>query len=146
MWDGHLEGQKNPDQLKRSVHVDRIYVQSCQSWSELSPPKLNGLLSVSKLLGQVILNRIEAHLASAAKLVACFDKVTFRNHQFEPLHTEHQHSGTSHHGWETFIRRSGPGTKDYWAMPWSKRDIITKSVSCVTSQCDFEVWSELILV
>ena len=26
--DGHLEGQKNPDQLKRSIHVDRIGVHS----------------------------------------------------------------------------------------------------------------------
>ena len=26
MWDGHLEGQKNPDPLKRSIHVDRIGV------------------------------------------------------------------------------------------------------------------------
>ena len=24
MWDGHLESQKNPDRLKRSIHVDRI--------------------------------------------------------------------------------------------------------------------------
>ena len=24
VWDGHLEGQKNPDRLKRSTHVDRI--------------------------------------------------------------------------------------------------------------------------
>ena len=28
MWDGHLEGQKNPDRLKRSIHVDRIGVDS----------------------------------------------------------------------------------------------------------------------
>ena len=28
MWDGHLEGHKNPDRLKRSIHVDRIGVQS----------------------------------------------------------------------------------------------------------------------
>ena len=28
MWDGHLEGQKNPDRLKRIIHVDRIGVQS----------------------------------------------------------------------------------------------------------------------
>ena len=28
MWDGHLEGQKNPDRLKRSIHVDRIGVHS----------------------------------------------------------------------------------------------------------------------
>jgi len=26
--DGHLESQKNPDQLKRSIHVDHIDVQS----------------------------------------------------------------------------------------------------------------------
>ena len=26
--DGHLESQKNPDRLKRSIHVDRIGVQS----------------------------------------------------------------------------------------------------------------------
>ena len=28
MWDGHLESQKNPDGLKRSIHVDRIGVHS----------------------------------------------------------------------------------------------------------------------
>ena len=28
MWDGHLESQKNPDQLKCSIHVDRVGVQS----------------------------------------------------------------------------------------------------------------------
>ena len=28
VWDGHLESQKNPDWLKRSIHVDRIWVQS----------------------------------------------------------------------------------------------------------------------
>ena len=28
MWDGHLEGQKNPDRLKRIIHVDRIGVHS----------------------------------------------------------------------------------------------------------------------
>ena len=28
MWDGHLESRKNPDQLKRSIHVDRIGVHS----------------------------------------------------------------------------------------------------------------------
>jgi len=26
VWDGHLESQKNPDRLKRSIHVDRICV------------------------------------------------------------------------------------------------------------------------
>ena len=26
--DGHLESRKNPDRLKRSIHVDRISVQS----------------------------------------------------------------------------------------------------------------------
>ena len=26
--DGHLEGQKNPDRLKRIIHVDRIGVHS----------------------------------------------------------------------------------------------------------------------
>ena len=28
MWDGHLESQKNPDQLERIIHVDRIGVHS----------------------------------------------------------------------------------------------------------------------
>ena len=28
VWDGHLENQKNPDLLKRSIHVDRIGVHS----------------------------------------------------------------------------------------------------------------------
>ena len=28
LWDGHLESQKNPDRLKRSIHVDHIGVQS----------------------------------------------------------------------------------------------------------------------
>jgi len=28
MWDGHLESQKNPDRLKRSIHVDRTSVHS----------------------------------------------------------------------------------------------------------------------
>jgi len=28
VWDGHLEGQKNPDRLKRSIHVDRTGVHS----------------------------------------------------------------------------------------------------------------------
>ena len=28
VWDRHLEGQKNPDRLKRSIHVDRIGVHS----------------------------------------------------------------------------------------------------------------------
>ena len=28
MWDGHLESRKNPDRLKRSIHVDRIGVHS----------------------------------------------------------------------------------------------------------------------
>jgi len=28
VWDGHLESQKNPDRLKRSIHVDRIGVHS----------------------------------------------------------------------------------------------------------------------
>ena len=28
MWDGHLESLKNPDRLKRSIHVDRIGVHS----------------------------------------------------------------------------------------------------------------------
>ena len=28
MWDGHLESQKNPDRLKRNIHVDRIGVHS----------------------------------------------------------------------------------------------------------------------
>jgi len=28
VWDGHLESQKNPDRLKRSIHVDRIGVYS----------------------------------------------------------------------------------------------------------------------
>ena len=28
VWDGHLESQKNPDLLTRSIHVDRIGVQS----------------------------------------------------------------------------------------------------------------------
>ena len=28
MSDGHLEGQKNPDRLKHSIHVDRIGVHS----------------------------------------------------------------------------------------------------------------------
>jgi len=26
VWDGHLESRKNPDRLKRSIHVDRIGV------------------------------------------------------------------------------------------------------------------------
>ena len=30
MWDGHLEGQKNPDRLKRNIHVDRIGVHSSE--------------------------------------------------------------------------------------------------------------------
>ena len=28
VWDGHLEGQKNPDRLKHSIHVDHIGVHS----------------------------------------------------------------------------------------------------------------------
>jgi len=28
VWDGHLESRKNQDRLKRSIHVDRIGVQS----------------------------------------------------------------------------------------------------------------------
>jgi len=28
VWDGHLESQKNPDRLKRIIHVDRISVHS----------------------------------------------------------------------------------------------------------------------
>jgi len=28
VWDGHLESRKNPDLLKRSIHVDRIFVHS----------------------------------------------------------------------------------------------------------------------
>ena len=28
MWDGPLEGQKNPDRLKRNINVDRIGVHS----------------------------------------------------------------------------------------------------------------------
>ena len=28
MWDGHLESRKNPDRVKRSIHVDRIGVHS----------------------------------------------------------------------------------------------------------------------
>ena len=28
VWDGHLESQKNPDRLKRSIHVDRMGVHS----------------------------------------------------------------------------------------------------------------------
>ena len=28
VWDGHLESQKHPDRLKRSIYVDRIGVQS----------------------------------------------------------------------------------------------------------------------
>jgi len=28
VWDGHLESQKNPDRLKRSIHVDRLCLQS----------------------------------------------------------------------------------------------------------------------
>jgi len=28
VWDGHLESRKNPDRLKRSIHVDRISVHS----------------------------------------------------------------------------------------------------------------------
>jgi len=28
VWDGHLESQKNPDRLKRSIHIDRIGVHS----------------------------------------------------------------------------------------------------------------------
>ena len=28
VWDGHLESQKNPERLKRSIHVDRIGVHS----------------------------------------------------------------------------------------------------------------------
>ena len=28
VWDGHMEGQKNPDRLKRIIHVDRIGVHS----------------------------------------------------------------------------------------------------------------------
>jgi len=28
VWDGHLESQKNPDRLKRSIHVDRVGVPS----------------------------------------------------------------------------------------------------------------------
>jgi len=28
VWDGHLESRKNPDRLKRSIHVDRIGVHS----------------------------------------------------------------------------------------------------------------------
>ena len=28
MWDGLLESQRNPDRLKRSIHVDRIGVHS----------------------------------------------------------------------------------------------------------------------
>ena len=28
MWDGHLESQKNPDRLKRGIHVDRIGVHN----------------------------------------------------------------------------------------------------------------------
>ena len=28
MWDGHLESRKNPDRLKRSIHIDRIGVHS----------------------------------------------------------------------------------------------------------------------
>jgi len=27
VWDGHLESEKNPDRLKRNIHVDRIGVQ-----------------------------------------------------------------------------------------------------------------------
>jgi len=28
VWDGHLESRKNPDRLKRSIHVDRIGIHS----------------------------------------------------------------------------------------------------------------------
>jgi len=28
VWDGHLESQKNPDRLGRSIHVDSIGVHS----------------------------------------------------------------------------------------------------------------------
>jgi len=28
VWDGHLESRKNPDQLKRIIHVDHICVHS----------------------------------------------------------------------------------------------------------------------
>jgi len=38
VWDGHLEGQKNPDRLKRSIHVDRIGVQSTFAFMFASLP------------------------------------------------------------------------------------------------------------
>jgi len=66
-------------------------------WSELSPPKPNRLRSGPRLPGQVISDRTGAYLASAAK--ACANKVTFRGHQFEPLHAVHAHSATGRCPW-----------------------------------------------
>ena len=79
--------------------------------------------------GQVISDRTGAYLASAANMV------TFRGHQFEPLHAVHAHC----------YRPMPMGGKlpydgEFQArdiMPWSGRAIITGSGSCVTSQCDF---------
>jgi len=31
VWDGHLESRKNPDRLKRNIHVDCIGVHSSEA-------------------------------------------------------------------------------------------------------------------
>jgi len=64
------------------------------------------------------------------------NKVTFRGHQFEPLHAVHAHRATGRCPWEGKLPYDGA----FWArdtMSRSGRVIIIGSVSCVTSQCDF---------
>ena len=82
------------------------------------------------------LNRSAACLASAVQAKACSKKVTFRVLQFEPLHTEHPHSGTG----RCTMRGKHPyhgAFQTRKTIRWSGKAIITGSVSCVTSQYDF---------
>jgi len=83
-----------------------------------------------RLPGQVISDRIGAYLAFAVKTRS--NKVSFRGHKFEPCSTQCYRPMP--------MEENHPYNRAFRAretIPWSGRAIITSSVSCVTSQCDF---------
>ena len=91
LWDGHLEGRKNPDGLKCGIHVDRIGVQSTfvyinavlwvlMIWPDCLFPfnifpllrKVEDVTTISKLQSPILMRIIDCTLRVLNKTITLF--------------------------------------------------------------------------